>query len=642
MGELPYGYAGHVLSVDLTTGRVVVEDSRPYVDEYLGGRGLGQRVIFAEVPVQAGALDERNVVVFSAGPLVGTLAPASARLSVDSKNAVTGGAASANAGGHFAPELKYAGFDAVVVRGRSARPVYLLVGDGEAALRPAEDLWGQGVIATERAIRRSLGDERARVLAIGPAGETQGRSACIIVDGARAAGRGALGAVLGAKNLKAMAVRGTGALRVRFPERFAGEVARVWRILADSPAAETLRTWGTPSSVARANEMCRLATRNFQDDHWAEERLQEIAPARFKPLEVRRLACFNCPLYCSAFHRVAEGEFAGVACEGFQANLVWDYLAKLDINDRAAAVAIQATCSDLGLDIDNSSGVIAWAMECYENGLLTRKDLDGLDLRWGNYRAVLALLPRLARREGVGDLLARGAREAAAILGGGSERYVIHVKGQEMAEGIRAAKGWALGTVLAPRGGGHLDGAMLTETWDLSPEDSMAWLGVPTAGDPTTYEGKAVVAVWYEQFKKAVDALGLCYFITQWRHKDLLGSDHLAALFTAATGRDTSAEELLLVGRRIHNLEKAFNTLHAGFRRKDDLPPPRLVAEPIATGRFAGERLDLERWQRMLDEYYALHGWDRETGWQTGDGLGRLGMAAVAWRLREAGRLVEG
>ena len=642
MSSPSFGWAGSILRVDLSTGKIAVEPSAPYVAEYFGGRGLGQQIILDEVPPSAGALDAENVLVFSAGPLVGTLAPASSRLSVEGKNAVTGGVASANAGGHFAPELKFAGFDAVVVRGRSPRPVYLLVKDGLASLRPAEHLWGQRIIATERIVRQELGDERLRVAAIGPAGETLGRAGCILVDGARAAGRGALGAVMGAKNLKAIVVRGTGAVRVCHPERFAGQVAGLWESVNRNPATITLRRWGTPSSVERANDLCRLAVRNFQDDHWTEERRAAVAPSAFKPFEVRRLACFNCPLYCSAFLRVGEGEFAGTACEGFQANLVWNFLAKLDIAYPPAAVAFQHACSDLGLDIDNVSGAIAWAIECRENGILSSSEVDNLDLRWGNYRAVLELVERIALRKGIGDLLARGVREASAIVGRGSERFAVLVKGQELVEGIRAAKGWAFGTVLATRGGGHLDGAMLTETWNLTPEESSAWFGVSTASDPTTYTGKATIVAWYEAFKKAVDAIGLCYFATQWRHKDLLGPADVAALFSAATGRETAPDELMLVGRKIHNLEKAFNTLHAGFGRADDLPPPRLSSEPVASGRFVGARLDLEAWEQTLDEYYTLHGWDKATGWQTRAGLAGLGMGAVALRLAAAGRLVEG
>jgi aldehyde:ferredoxin oxidoreductase len=642
MATTSFGWTGRVLQVDLTTGQTSIEDGLEQAGCYLGGRGFGQRLIFDQVPPSAGALDEENVLVFSAGPLVGTLAPASARLSVESKNAVTGGVGSANAGGHFAPELKYAGFDAVIIRGASPRPVYLLVRDGEACLVPAEGLWGQGVIATEQAIRSELSDARACVAAIGPAGETKGRAGCIIVDGARAAGRGALGAVMGAKNLKALAVRGRGGVRVRHPERFAREVAVLWRRLNDNPAVETLRRWGTPSSVEGANELCRLPVRNFQDDHWAEERRLAVSPVAMQPYQVRRLACFNCPLYCSAFLRVARGEFAGTACEGFQANLVWNFLAKLDVFEPAAAVAFQATCSDLGLDIDNASGVIAWAIECRENGILSAAEVDNLDLRWGNYGAVLTLLRRIARREGVGDLLARGVREASALVGRGSERFAIHVKGQEMVEGIRAAKGWALGTVVAPRGGGHLDGAMLTEAWHLTPAESVAWFGTPTASDPTTFQGKAAVVTWYEAFKKTVDATGICYFATKWRHKDLLGPEEIAALFSAATGHEMSAEELMLTGRRIHNLEKAFNTLHAGFGRSDDLPSPRLMAEPVASGRFAGAGLDRGQWELALDDYYTRHGWDAASGWQTRTGLEALGMADVAERLAAAGRLVEG
>lgn len=543
-----YAWAGKILRVDLSSGQIIIEDSNQYVYLYLGGRGLGQSIIYQEISDNVKAFSEENLLVFSAGVLTGTAVPCACRLSIDSKNPVTGGVASSNVGGYFAAELKYAGFDAIVVKGISLSPVYLYIRDDRISIESAKQLWGRGTRETEEILRSYLQDQRVKILSIGPTGENLTKSACIIVDGARAAGRCALGAVMGSKNMKAVVVRGSKRIKIHSAKMFYKEVSRCLELLNKNEMLRHFKRAGTPSTIPHANKMCRLLVRNFQDDCWDEDKLSRVLSDEFQQYKVKNMRCFNCPIKCSAFYYIKIGEFKGVACEGFQANLIWDYMAKMDMDDPAAALKIQELCTDYGLDIDNSSGVISWATELFENDLLTVRDTEGLILEWGNYRTIIKLLDQIAHREGLGEILALGIKEASEHFGKETAYYAIHIKGQELAEGIRSLKGWGLGTVVAPRGGGHLDGAITTEISQISPEESQSWFGFPGAGEPNTYSGKAKAVFWMERFKAVVDMMGICCFATKWLNNNLIGLEEINRLLATATGIEIGIDELMLTG----------------------------------------------------------------------------------------------
>lgn len=621
-----HGWVGKLLRVDLTNRKITVESSKSLVRRFIGGRGVGQWILFNHLKSGVDPLSPDNMIVFGTGPLTGTLAPAS-RMSVDSKNVYTNGVLSSNVGGHIGPELKYAGFDFMVLHGASGKPIYLFVTDGGAEFRDASHLWGESTWRTEDILRKDLGDPRIRVASIGIAGENLAKPACIIVDKARAAGRGGSGAVMASKKLKALVVRGTGSVSVAEPERFMEEVDRVWEKIDQNQAVHARRKYGTRASLPFANDLGLLGVRNFQDDYWDNAKIerirQEILNERY---EKRKLSCFNCPLCCSHFYKIDSGPHAGLMCEGFQTNIDWDFSAKLDIDDPEPLIKINALCNELGLDIDNTSAPIAWAFELFEKGIIGLDETGGLRLEWGNSQAVIELIRKIARREGFGKILAEGSKRASEIIGRGSERYVSHIKGQDSIEALRSDKGWALGCVVAPRGGGHLDGAFQSDR-------------TVDAGDRYSYDSKAEMVFWFERFKAVVDMMGICYFATVWSDKDLLGLDDLERLFSAATGVQMGADQLMEVGRGVHNVEKAFNTLHAGFTRKDDYPPKRFMIEPVKEGPNKGEKLDGQHWSKMLDQYYKVHGWDLRTGWQRADCLDGLGLIKVRKRLQQEKRL---
>lgn len=638
------GWTGQILRVNLTEMRWWVESTAPYLT-FLGGRGLSDWILFKESKPSVSPLDPESVIALGAGPLVGTFAPGAGRLNVSTKNVLTQGISTANVGGHFGAELKFAGFDEVVIEGKAPFPVYLWIEDGKAEIREAEDLWGKTTWQTEEAIKNDLHDRRIRVACIGVAGENLSTQACVIVDKGRAAGWGGCGAVFGSKNLKAIAVRGRRPLEVFDPTGLWTYTLALRERISQSRAFRVLSRYGTHGAYGVGGPLGTTpqGVRNHQDEYWPAEKGMHLREIVFRERwEVGRTACFSCPGSCTHLYRLPEKNSHSLLVEGIHTNTVRGLGSNLDITDPEALLRAQALINQLGLNTDGVASVLGWAFEAYERGLLSRQEADGLELRWGNGQAMLTLLERIAYRKGLGDLLARGVKEASRILGRGSEAFAMHVKGQEMNEQtVRSHKGWALGIFTSTRGSGHLNGASLIERLGMEPEKAKALFGTESVARPESYEGKGRATAWFESFKSVVDSLGICYYVTYWIDLDLIGLEDMATLFERATGKTIEPQELLRIGERIYNVEKAFNTLHAGFTRKDDVGPKRFYETPISGGAFAGARLDIQGYHRMLDEYYLAHGWDQASGWQTASCLARLGLEEVNERLTQAGRLVE-
>ncbi|MFC2014350.1 aldehyde ferredoxin oxidoreductase family protein [Chloroflexota bacterium] len=641
MDQRNFSFAGKILRVDLTSGRIWTESTSKYTPRFLGGRGVDNWILYDEVKPWVASFDPANRLIFGTGVLVGTLAPTAARHSIDAKSPMTGGVGSANSCGHFSPELKFAGYDHIVFQGRARSPVYLWIDDSQVKILDASHIWGRTVGETNDIINEDLGNAEIQIACIGPAGEYLVRSACIITNRARAAGRCGLGAVMGSKNLKAVAVRGSGQLEVVYPERFMKVVDKAWEKLKVSPASDMYRTWGVYRMPNVYNEGGHLSVRNFQDQYLNPDIIKKVDPEIYKrDYEVKRLGYFTCPLYASHFYKVTDGPYAGLACEGFHVNDLLNWIAKFEIDYPPAMIKLHSLCSEYGLDQDNSSSAIAWALECFQRGILTRADTDGLELEWSNHELVAELLKKIAYREGIGDLLAEGAKRASEVIGKGSEKFAIHVKGQDSIESMRGCgMGWALGCVVSTRGGTHTRGAPLMEGRDIPTEVCEKLWGIPKVEGPRSYENKAKLVVYYERLQAIIDSLNICLFTSHWTSPDLLGPEELAELYSAATGNEITGEELMMVGERIHNVEKAFNVLHVGFSRKDDYPPQRFMEEPIKSGPNKGELLSREKWDRMLDEYYELHGWDKSTGWQTRRCLEALDLNSIADDLENSGRL---
>ncbi len=532
--------------------------------------------------------------------------------------------------------MKYAGFDAVVIEGQAAKPVFLSINNDDVKILDASAIWGRTTWETEDILRKYAGDKRVRVASIGPAGENLVSGACLIVDRSRSAGRGGSGAVLGAKKLKAIAVRGRRPVQVQEPNTFIEQARICWRKVATSSAMNVLKENGTLGvSVAKH-------VRNGQIEDWPVEKFDRIRWPVWKKFEISRLACFNCPVNCSHFYKIAEGPYARLAGEGVEANTIRALGTNLEIDYPPAIFKLSTLCNQVGIDIDFAGAVLGWAFESYQRGLVTSKDTNGLELDWGNYEAAIRLLEDIARRRGWGEVLAEGVRKAAKTLGKSSEDWALHIKGADLNEsGMRHDKAWALGIATANRGGGHLEGAplLLRLNTSIAPDICSRLFGVTDVGPINSYEHKENMVFWQQRLKGAFDALGICYLLSQWYGLDALGVEDLVPLFESATGRNTSAEELMLYGQRIYNVEKAFNTLHTDFDNKDDYPPVRFMRERIESGPFAGEVIHKKKWDKLLSNYYAIQGWNSENGLQPDSMLRNLGLDSIADKLMRHGRI---
>ena len=624
MQEKHYGYAGNILRINLTNNKIWTEPTEKYANKWIGGRAINTWILLNELNSGVEWYDPQNLLTFGVGVLVGTLAPGACRVSVDSKNVFNNGIGSANVGGFFGAELKFAGFDNIVISGKAKSPVYIWICNKNVEIRDAAYIWGKTTWETEKEIRKNLKDEQIRVAAIGPAGENIVHSACIITDRGCAAGGSGCGAVMGSKNLKAIAVRGKRSIEAAQPDRFMIAVDKEMCKINEWQLIKEIREKGYYGAMGgRLNspswEQGYRPIRNGQDEHWGKDKIAKIAEQEIKKYRKATVSCFSCPISCKPWMDIKDGIYK-LQGEGWWNNSANSYCTKIDNTNLEAAIYAHLLTNQLGLDGDNSAQAISWAFECYEKGLITKKETDGLELVWGNYQAMIEMLKKLAYRKGFGSFLADGALKAAEKLGKNSEKFVIHVKGQDSLDGIRINKGWGFGIILSPVAGRHLRGS-LNAFWLRSDKPINSYENVPED-------------LYYNQKKKAIqDILGLCSYVYGQTVDDWI------ELFSSATGRVLSKDELLHIGLQTHNLEKAFNTIHAGFDRNDDYPCERYYNEPVKSGPYEGERIDHEIWDKMLDTIYTLHGWDIGTSWQTRKGLNKIGLNDVADKLKKENRL---
>jgi aldehyde:ferredoxin oxidoreductase len=634
--DLQGGSAGKILRVDLSTGRIQTEATAAYAARFLGGRAVNSLLLLNEVSPGTKWSEPENPIIFGCGCLVGTLAPAANRVSIETMNPYSGGKGSANFGGGFGPELKYAGFDHVVVTGRAPRPVYLWIHDGEAQLRDAADIWGKTTYETEEILQRELGDDRIEIAAIGPAGENLVKAACVIGGLFKAAGGCGVGAVMGSKNLKALVARGQGAVRIADQAGFLKAVDMCRAKIEASPRTPQWRKGCIEAYCAPESPFWDLNTdriRNGQIGNWPLEKRVNLAGKERGVLKYRKriTGCFACPAGCNQYSEISEGPFRGTQGIGYWIGSAM-YSSRFDVDDAAASIKFHLSCNELGLDGDACSTVLSWAFECYEKGLITKEDTGGLELRWGDGEAMNEMVEKLAYRRGIGDLLAEGGVEAARRLGKGSEAFVAAMKGQDTVDAFRIQKGWALGLSTSPCGPRHLRGSVSSPTM-CGPRH------IPR--ETTGYENQPEAVFWQVQAKEIEDIVGICNYMGTYFGVRALEPCDYTELTRTAMGIDISEEDFMRLGQAAYNLEKAFNTIHAGFTRDDDYPPRRYVEEPIDRGPYAGSRCDRDRWDQMLDRFYELNGWDRATGLQTRSGLHALGLDEVAAKLEATGRLIE-
>ncbi len=617
-----YSYGGNVLWINLTQGAIHRHPTEePLARAFLGGRGLNVKRLWDNLPAHTDGLAPENLLVFGVGPLAGTTFPGGARFNISAMSPQTGILGDSNAGGFFGPELKFAGYDQVMIQGRAKHPVYLWIKDDGVELRDARDLWGKDVWDATAAIQQELGDPDIQVATIGPGAENGVRFAGVFVNLNRAAARTGMGAVMASKNLKAVAVRGSKLIRVSDMKRFSDIVARLDEIIYGHAEYEVRCRLGTTKLILALNSIGGLPTRHFQSGCF--EQADKVSGQAIEALyKVKNKGCFACTIPCSRFLVVDDPRFPGLRLEGPEYEPLAGFTARVGNGDLALALKCIDLANRYGLDAIALSEVIAWAMECYQRGWLSRQEAGGLDLSWGNAETILALIHQVAHREGFGDVLADGVKRAAERLGRGAE-IALHGKGLEVFQAdVRAIKAYGLGNAVSSRGADHLR----SEPWfefSNDAEEGRRRYGIPETAFRLEYKGKGLVVKHYEEMAAISDATGVCK--NTYNNMEVLDWKGTAELLQAATGWDITGEQVQQTGERIVNLERLF-IAREGITRKDDTLPQRFLAQPLPQGEpSAGSVVELEP---MLDEYYRARGWSVETGLPTKEKLIELGLVA--------------
>ena len=639
------GYAGHTLWVDLSTKATRVERTDPELARlFLGGAGFGVKLLYDLVPPGTDPLGPDNVLVFSAGPLTGTASPCSSRMAATGRSPLTKAVGMATSGGQFPAALKLAGFDAIVIRGQATEPTYLVVKNGQASLRPAKGLWGTSTFDCQFFIKEELRDQSFRVACIGPAGEQRSLIAAIINE-RRALGRKGLGAVMGAKRLKAIAVRGEVEPPIAHPERFTAAQRELLQRFKKSPTLyPQLGKFGTSTVVDTACELGIFPTKNY------------AATGLFAPIEqigyetqgqdiIRRNPCYNCPVSCSQVRLANSGDYRGALTEGPEFESSWSLGGATGVTDVSALYMADRLCDEYGLDTMSTGATIAFAMELFEKGIISLEETDGLALHFGNHRAMIEVIHRLARRHGFGAVLADGVVAAARQIGRGAEAYALHVKGLELpGYDVRGAKAHGLNYATSYVGADHNRGYAAQEIFGSS---------IPLAVDRFALEGKGELCKWNQVMKTALcDCPTFCAFLLSdgiaflrptrqglSAELDEQRVGNLSELISAATGIELSPRELIDVGERVNTLARCFN-LREGFSRQDDYLPQRLTEEPIPGGPSKGHHTSREDQDSLLDRYYQAYGYDRH-GVPTRERLHYLKLDGVAQELAALGLNVE-
>ena len=609
------GWTGTILRVNLTSGDITREPlNLEWAKDYIGGRGLADRYLYEELDPTVDPLSPENVLIFATGPLTGTPAPCGSRYTVVTKGPLTGAITTSNSGGYWGPELKFAGYDLLILEGKAAKPSYLFVYDNVVEIRDASAYWGKGVFETEDGLRADTGIPALRIAGIGPAGENLVRFACIVNDKHRAAGRSGVGAVLGSKNLKCVAVRGTGGVGVAMPQEFMKTVWAMRADMKDSPGRKSFGEYGTAATMDMTQAFGGLPTRNFLEGQF--EDFENLNGTGINATRlVNNKACFACTIACGRVTRLDDGADKFLvnmhprnwkqAGEGPEYENAWSLGADCGVGDLDAVIKANWLCNDLGMDPISMGATIAAAMELYETGVLTDDDVE-LPLKFGSGDALVRMTEATAYREGFGDEMAEGSKLMSEKLN--NPQVFMGVKGQEFpAYDPRGFQGMGVAYATCNRGACHL------RAWTPGIEST-------GAADPHTTDGKSEWVVHEQNRSTSHDATGLCLFVGAANGP----LESFVPITAAATGVDYTLDDFVTIGERTWNIERLFN-LKAGLTKADDNLPKRLLMEAHKSGPSAGVTVNLDA---MLPVYYSERGWDEE-GVPTPEKLAELGLASI-------------
>jgi len=595
------GYKDKILKVDLSSGSCWTEKLDEKVMRLLlGGKGLGAWILYNEMAPHTDPLSPETPLIFVVGPLTGTTAPSAGRFGVLTKSPATGAFLDSYCGGFFAQTMKYAGYDAIVIRGAAREPKILIIDDEKVRIEDGTGVWGKTVMEATKTLKITYG-EGFQTVVIGPAGERAAPIAGIFSD-QRTAGRGGAGAVMGSKKLKGIAIRGTGRVEVADPHEFEEAVWIAHRMLRMSSQIKRLMTEGTANILELVNVAGALPTRNFQSGQF-EENEKLWGEAWSREYWKRSIACHGCPIACS---KVAYSKTRDIAVDGPDYETIFAVGTNCGVSDKEAIIYANYLCDLYGIDTISVGGIIAFVMELYQRGMISAEELDGIKAEWGNGDALVQLTEKIAKGEGIGELLQKGVREISKNFPG-SEGFAMQVKGLEMPGYLpRAAKGIGLSYAISERGACHLRGSPLIEI-----------LG---GADPLTVDGKAALFKTTQLDVAVIDAAILCYFV-----KFGITLKEVYQMINPCTGFGyESPRELHKVGERITTLARLFNT-REGFSSKDDVLPKRSLSEPLPSGPAKGHVVELDE---LRSEYYKLMGWD-EKGVPTEETLVRLGLREI-------------
>jgi aldehyde:ferredoxin oxidoreductase len=619
------GYAGRLLEVDLSERSIVKAPlNEPWLKQFLGGGGLATKLFLERFAPDTEPLSPNNPLIVMTGPLTGTTLPGTSRFAVCARSPLTGYWGVGTCGGNFGPELKYAGYDGILIQGQSPKPVYLLIADESVEFVEAADIWGQDLYAVTATLKERHGQlKKPKVLAIGPGGENQVLFAAIGNDGAHFIGRTGLGAVMGAKNLKAIVVTGTGKVLPALAEQYKEVRSRIIGKCKESMVAQSLHSMGTASSLDLGMMTGDVPIRNWRRGEF-EGSGKTGGPAMTSDYLTKEHACFSCPIACKRVVKVDAGPYRTKEGPGPEYETCCAFGSFIENDNLAAIIKANELCNRYGLDTISCGSTIAFAMECFEHGLLTTADTDGLQLAWGNVDAALALIEKIGRREGIGDLLAQGSVKAARKIGHGAEKYAVAVKGLELpAHDPRGFHGMGLEYAVGYRGACHLQHMTLYIEQGMTTFESAGFESDYTG---QSSDGKARMVFLSQNLGVPAGSACLCVFVFA-----CMDAQDAADMIRTVTGWDFGLADLLNMGARIWLLMRGLANL-MGVRAKDDILPHNVML-PLDNGMAAGSVPDLET---MRKEYYALRGIDAD-GIPKKEVLEKAGLAELAVRLHAAG-----
>jgi len=599
------------LRVNLSTGKIETESiPRQVIEDFIGARGFGVNYLYQELSPGIEPLSEHNKMLFLCGPLTGTQAQSVSRWMVCTRSPLTGAFAKSTCGADFGAWLRFAGYDFILIEGKAEKPAYIHLTADSCQIHDASEIWGKTIDKTQNWLTKRHGSN-TRSACIGPAAEKLVRFGHI-ASSRRTAGRCGTGTVMGSKNLKAIAINAQRNVNLYDPEAFRQAVKEQLAVYKSSKGCEHHQEVGTTSTADTTNRMGIFPVKNFRYGSMID--YEKILSGEYRKLRIGEHGCYSCSARCGKIHKVTSGPYAGIWSHGPEYETIWAFSGSIDNTNIEATVAADRLCDDFGLDTITTGNTIGFAFELYEKGILTKSDTDGLELTYGNHEAMIALIKKIASREGIGDILAEGTKGAAAKIGKGAEYYAMNVKGLEMpGYEPRGAKSQGYSYATSNIGGGHNYGYASQEIFGTP---------IPRQVDRFAEEENADITI-YNQNNGAVQDIGInCVFTSGWGWFPHIYGKMLAA--ATGIGQCADPRYLFKIGERIVNLERAFN-VREGFSRKDDYLPERLRSEPLDTRGMPGDGQMIREHDEFLDRYYQLRGWTKD-GIPTPEKLNELGL----------------